>query len=60
MSKGKITDVFTFDQVKELMKMHEDTILKVVDSHVVRLERKFDELKEENYDLKKHNETLPL
>ena len=49
-------EIYTFMQIKEILKMHKDTLLNVFNSTVNRLEKKTDILKEENSSLKKgHN-----
>ena len=39
---------YTFNQVKELLQMHENTLLRVFNSTIDRLDKKIDILKEEN------------
>ena len=46
-------ETYTFMQIKEILKMHKDTLLNVFNSTVSRLEKKTDILKEENSSLKK-------
>ena len=43
---------FTFDQVKEVLKFHEESITRFFMTHIERLEKKIDEVKEENTVLK--------
>ena len=42
-----------FSQVKELLQMHENTLLNVFNSTIDRLDKKIDILKEENSKIKK-------
>lgn len=47
------TDVFTFQQVQEVMKIQEETILRFFNSAMDRMEKKIEKLSEENVLLKK-------
>ena len=44
---------YTFNQVKELLQMNENTLLNVFNSTIDRLDKKIDILKEENSKIKK-------
>ena len=46
-------EMHTFSQVKELLQMHENTLLNVFNSTIDRLDKKIDILKEENSKIKK-------
>ena len=46
-------ETYTFNQVKELLQMHENTLLNVFNSTIDRLDKKIDILKEENSKIKK-------
>ena len=52
------TEIFTFTQMREILKMQEETIFKVVNDHVKRLESKIDMLMTENILLSKKNDEL--
>ena len=41
-------ETYTFNQVKELLQMHENTLLNVLNRTIHRLDKKFDILNEEN------------
>ena len=45
-------ELYTFNQIKEIMEKNEDTILKCFSSTVDRLEKKIQDLTEENFNLK--------
>ena len=45
---GTKAETYTFSQVKELLQMHENTLLNVFNSTIDRLDKKIDILKEEN------------
>ena len=53
MIMGPKDETYTFSQVKELLKVHENTLLKVFNSTVERLGKKIDILKEEISKIKK-------
>ena len=46
-------EVYTFNQVKELLQMHKNTLLNVFNSTINRLDKKIDILKKENSKIKK-------
>ena len=50
---GPKAETYTFNQVKELLQMHENTLLNVFNSTIDRLDKKIDILKEENSKIKK-------
>ena len=50
---GQKAETYTFNQVKELLQMHENTLLNVFNSTIDRLDKKIDILKEENSKIKK-------
>ena len=50
---GPKAETYTFNQVKELLQMHENSLLNVFNSTVDRLDKKIDILKEENSKSKK-------
>ena len=50
---GSTAETYTFIQVKELLRMHENTLLNVFNSTIDRLGKKIDILKEENSKIKK-------
>ena len=50
---GPKAEIYTFSQLKELLQMHESTLLDVFNSTIDRLEKKIDILKEENSKIKK-------
>ena len=50
---GPKAEIYTFSQLKELLQMHESTLLNVFNSTIDRLEKKIDILKEENSKIKK-------
>ena len=50
---GPKAKTFTFNQAKELLQMHENTLLNVFNSTIDRLDKKIDILKEENPKIKK-------
>ena len=50
---GPKAGTYTFNQVKELLQMHENTLLNVFNSTIDRLDKKIDILKEENSEIKK-------
>lgn len=52
------SDTFTFNQVKEVMEKHEETILKFFNATVDRLEKKISNLTEENILIKKEMKDL--
>ena len=43
---------FTFDQIKEILKLHEESLTRSLMTHVERLEKKIDGMKEENTSLR--------
>ena len=50
---GPKAETYTFNQVKELLQMHENMLLNVFNSTIDRLDKKIDILKEENSKIKK-------
>ena len=50
---GPKAETYTFNQVKELLQMHENTLLNVFNSTFDRLDKKIDILKKENSKIKK-------
>ena len=50
---GSKAETYTFNQVKELLQMHENTLLNVLNSTVDRLDGKIVILKEEKSKIKK-------
>ena len=50
---GQKAETYTFNQVKELLQMHENTLLNVFNSTFDRLDKKIDILKKENSKIKK-------
>ena len=50
---GSTAETYTFIQVKELLRMHENTLLNVFNSTIDRLGKKIDILEEENSKIKK-------
>ena len=50
---GPKAETYTFNQVKELLQMHENMLLNVFNSTIDRLDKKIDILKEENPKIKK-------
>ena len=50
---GSKAETYTFNQVKELLQMHENTLLNVLNSTVDRLDEKIVILKEEKSKIKK-------
>ena len=46
-------ETYTFIQVKELLQMHENTLLNVFNGTIDKLHKKIDILKEENSEIKK-------
>ena len=50
---GPKVEVYTFNQVTELLQMHENMLLNVFNSTIDRLDKKIDILKEENSKIKK-------
>ena len=50
---GPKAETYTFNQVKELLQMHENTLLNVFNSTIDRLDKKIDILKEENSKINK-------
>ena len=50
---GPKAETYTFNQVKELLQMHENMLLNVFNSTIDRLDKKIDILKEENTKIKK-------
>ena len=50
---GPKTENYTFNQVKELLQMHENMLLNVLNSTIDRLDKKIVILKEENSKIKK-------
>ena len=50
---GPKAETYTFNQVKELLQMHENMLLNVFNSAIDRLDKKIDILKEENPKIKK-------
>ena len=51
--KGPKAEAYTFNRVKGLLQMHENTLLNVFNSTIDRLDKKIDILKEENSKIKK-------
>jgi hypothetical protein len=49
---------FTFEQVKEVLKIHEESLTRFFMTHVDKLERKVDEVRQENVLLKKRMEEV--
>ena len=50
---GPKAETYTFNHVKQLLQMHENTLLNVFNSAIDRLDKKIDILKEENSKIKK-------
>ena len=50
---GPKAETYTFNQVKELLQMHEKSLLNVFSSTIDRLDKKINILKEENSKIKK-------
>ena len=50
---GPKAETCTFNQVKQLLQMHENTLLNVFNSTIDRLDQKIDIIKEENSKIKK-------
>ena len=50
---GPKAETYTFNQVKELLQMHENMLLNVFNSTIDRLDKKIDILNEENSKIKK-------
>ena len=50
---GPKVEAYTFNQVTELLQMHENMLLNVFNSPIDRLDKKIDILKEENSKIKK-------
>ena len=50
---GPKVEAYTFNQVTELLQMHENMLLNVFNSTIDRLDKKIDILKEENSKIKK-------
>ena len=46
-------ETYTFNEVKELLQMHEKTVLNVFNSTIYKLTKKIDILKEQNSKIKK-------
>ena len=49
---GPKVETYTFNQVRELLQMHENTLLNMLNSTIDRLDKKIDILKEENSKIK--------
>ena len=50
---GPKAETYAFNQVKELLQMHENTLLNVFNSTIDRLDKKIDILKQENSEIRK-------
>ena len=50
---GPKAETYTFNQVKELLEMHENTLLNLLNNTIDRLDKKIDVLKEGNAKIKK-------
>ena len=50
---GPKAETYTFNQVKELLEMHENTLLNLLNNTTDRLDKKIDVLKEGNAKIKK-------